>query len=85
MGLRPRRVIRRRRRRMRRRILLAGGMVAFGAHKMSEHQAREIEEHTGVPPEELEDEDLEAAMTDLGIPKQDLTAEDRAAGAGTEE
>jgi hypothetical protein len=85
MGLRPRRVIRRRRRRMRRRILLAGGMVAFGAHKMSERRAREIEEHTGVPPEELEDDDLEAAMTELGIPKEELTAEDRAAGAGTDE
>jgi hypothetical protein len=85
MGLRPRRVIRRRRRRMRRRILLAGGMVAFGAHKMSEHHAKQIEEHTGVPPEELEDEDLEAAMAELNIPKQELTAEDRAAGAGTDE
>ena len=52
---------------------------------MSERHAREIEEHTGVPPEELEDEDLEAAMTDLNIPKQELTEEDRAAGAGTDE
>ena len=83
--LRPRRMVRRRRRRARRRILLAGGMVAFGAHKMSQSQARQIEEHTGVPPEELEDEDLEAAMTDLGIPKQELTEEDRAAGAGADE
>jgi hypothetical protein len=85
MGLRPRRVVRRRRRRMRRRIVLAGGMVAFGAHKMSQSQAKQIEEHTGVPPEELEDEDLEGAMTDLDIPKHELTAEDRAAGAGTDE
>ena len=85
MGLRPRRVVRRRRRRARRRIMLAGGMVAFGAHKMSERHAREIEEHTGVPPEELEDGDLDAAMTELNIPKQELTEEDRAAGAGTDE
>ena len=83
--LRPRRVVRRRRRRARRRILLAGGMVAFGAHKMSQSQAKQIEEHTGVPPEELEDDDLDAAMTELNIPKQELTEEDRAAGAGTEE
>ena len=82
MGLRPRRVIRRRRRRARRRIMLAGGMVAFGVHKMSQSQAKQIEEHTGVPPEELEDEDLQAAMTELNIPKQELTDEDRAAGAG---
>ena len=85
MGLRPRRVIRRRRRRARRRIMLAGGMVAFGVHKMSQSQAKQIEEHTGVPPEELEDEDLQAAMTELNIPKQELTDEDRAAGAGTDE
>ena len=73
---------RRRRRVRRRRIRLVGGMVAFGAHKMSQSQAKKIEEHTGVPPEELEDEDLEAAMAELGIPKQELTDEDRAAGAG---
>ena len=73
---------RRRRRVARRRIALVGGMVAFGAHKMSESQAKQIQEHTGVPPEELEDEDLEAAMNELGIPKQELTDEDRAAGAG---
>ena len=85
MGLRPRRVIRRRRRRARRRIMLAGGMVAFGVHKMSQSQAKQIEEHTGVPPEELEDEDLAAAMTELNIPKQELTDEDRAAGAGTDD
>jgi hypothetical protein len=76
-------MVRRRRRRVaRRRIMLVGGMVAFGAHKMSQSQAQQIQEHTGVPPEELEDDDLEAAMVELGIPKQELTDEDRAAGAG---
>ena len=78
-------VARRRRRRVRRRrIALAGGMVAFGAHKMSESEAKQVEEHTGIPPEELEDDDLETAMAELNIPKQELTTEDRAAGAGTE-
>jgi hypothetical protein len=85
MGLRPRRMVRRRRRRARRRIMLAGGMVAFGAHKMSQSHAKQIEEHTGVPPEELEDDDLQAAMSELNIPQQELTAEDRAAGAGADE
>ena len=75
---------RRRRRVARRRIALVGGMVAFGAHKMSESQAKQIEEHTGVPPEELEDADLEAAMAELQIAPQGLTDEDRAAGAGEE-
>jgi len=64
--------------------VLVGGMVAFGAHKMSQHHAQQIEEHTGVPPEELEDDDLDAAMVELGIPKEELTDEDRAAGAGEE-
>ena len=76
---------RRRRRVARRRIALVGGLVAFGAHKMSESHAQQIQQHTGVPPEELEDDDLEAAMAELNIPKQELTAEDRAAGAGTDE
>ena len=65
--------------------MLAGGMVAFGAHKMSQSHAKQIEEHTGVPPEELEDDDLQAAMSELNIPQQELTAEDRAAGAGADE
>jgi hypothetical protein len=65
--------------------MLAGGMVAFGIHKMTQSQAQQIEQHTGVSPEDLEDEDLEAAMTELNIPKQELTDEDRAAGAGTDE
>ena len=63
-----RRARRRRRRIARRRIVLVGGMVAIGAKKMSESQAQQIEEHTGVPPEELEDEDLSEAMQELGIP-----------------
>ena len=62
--------------------MLVGGMVAFGAHKMTESQAKQIEDHTGVPPEDLEDDDLEAAIAELKIPTQELTDEDRAAGAG---
>jgi hypothetical protein len=65
--------------------MLAGGLVAFGVHKMTQSQAQQIEQHTGVPPEELEDADLEAAMAELNIPKQELTDEDRAAGAGADE
>ena len=63
-----RRARRRRRRQARRRIALVGGMVAVGVKKMSEAHAKQIEEHTGVPPEELEDEDLSEAMQELGIP-----------------
>jgi hypothetical protein len=63
-----RRARRRRRRMVRRRVVLVGGMVAIGAKKMSAAQAEQIEEHTGVPPEELEDDDLSEAMQELDIP-----------------
>lgn len=65
-----RRGMRRRRRRRRRRILLVGGLVAFGAYKMSKKDAQRIEEHTGTDPEEMTDEELEKAMAELNIEKQ---------------
>ncbi len=46
--------------------MLVGGMVAIGTKKMSAKNAQAIEEHTGMPPEELEDADLEEAMQELG-------------------
>lgn len=65
-----RRTGRRRRRRRRRRVLLVGGLVAFGAYKMSKSDAQKIEEHTGTSPEEMTDEELERAMAELNIEKQ---------------
>jgi hypothetical protein len=56
--------------------MLVGGMVAFGAHKMSQKDAKRIEEHTGVNPEELEDDELEQAMNELNIESQTVTPED---------
>jgi hypothetical protein len=58
---------------VRRRIALVGGMVAIGTKKMSDAHAKQIEEHTGVPPEELEDEDLAQAMQELQIPDVDAS------------
>lgn len=72
-----RRVRRRRRRRRRRRILLIGGLVAFGAYKMSTRDADRVKEHTGTDPEELSDEELEQAMDELGIEKQKRTSADQ--------
>jgi hypothetical protein len=69
------------RRRRRRRILLVGGLVAFGAYKMSTRDAKRVEEHTGVPPEEMTDEELEKAMDDLGVEKQMRSADDVEEGA----
>ncbi len=57
-------------------MLLVGGLVAFGAYKMSQKDADRIEEHTGVNPEELDDAELEQAMQELNIEKQLRTAED---------
>jgi len=57
----------------RRRIMLVGGMVAIGTKKMSAAHAKQIEEHTGVPPEELEDEDLAQAMQELGVPNEEAS------------
>ena len=62
--------MRQRRRRRRRRVLLVGGLVAFGAYKMSEKDADRIKEHTGTDPEEMTDEELEKAMDELNIEKQ---------------
>ena len=56
--------------------MLVGGLVAFGAHKMSQKDAERIEQHTGVNPEELEDAELEKAMKELGIADEPVTPED---------
>jgi len=61
--------------------MLVGGLVGFGAYKMSTRDADRVEEHTGIPPEELEDEDLEQAMDELGIEKQTITDADQEVGA----
>lgn len=70
---------RRRRRRRRRRVILAGGAVVWAGHKLSQKNAQKIEEHTGKPPDELSDEEVEAAMQELGIEEEELTEEDKAA------
>ncbi len=66
--------------------MLVGGLVAFGVHKMSQKDADRIEQHTGVNPEELEDDELQKAMMELGIADEkvtegDLAAADASAGA----
>ena len=51
-------------------MALVGGLVAFGAYKMSKRDADRIEEHTGKNPEDMSDQELEQAMNDLQIEKQ---------------
>lgn len=61
--------------------MLVGGLIGFGVYKMSKRDAQRVEEHTGMPPEDLEDADLEAAMNELGIEKQTVTEADQEEGA----
>jgi hypothetical protein len=57
-------------------MLLVGGLVAFGAYKMSKKNADRIQQDSGIPPEEMTDEELEASMEKLGIEKQYRDAND---------
>jgi hypothetical protein len=76
--------VRRTRRRRRRRILVGGavllavGGVAYGAIKLSQKDAERVEEHTGSSVEELSEEELVAAMEELGIQSIELTDDDKA-------
>ena len=59
-------------------VLLAVGGVAYGAVKLTQQDAQRIEEHTGESVEELSEEDLIAAMDELGIQSIELTDDDQA-------
>jgi hypothetical protein len=58
-------------------LLAVGGTAA--AVKLSQRDAQRIEEHTGGSVEELSEEELMAAMQELGIQSAALSAEDKAA------
>jgi hypothetical protein len=84
-----RRAMRRRvRRKVRRRRVVIGGAVVLAASagakavKLSQQDAQKIEEATGMPPEDLEDQDLQEAMAELNIQSQPVTPDDEAALAG---
>lgn len=64
--------------------MLVGGLIGFGVYKMSQRDADRIQQHTGLPPEDLEDADLEQAMDELGIEKQRITEADQEQGAGAQ-
>jgi hypothetical protein len=67
---------RRMRRRMRRRLVIGGAVVlAVGtsAVKMSQKEVQQVEQHTGQKAEDLSEEQLDAAMSDLGIEGQEPT------------
>jgi hypothetical protein len=58
-------------------LLTVGGAAA--AVKLSQRDAQRIEEHTGGSVEELSEEELVAAMQELGIQSAELSADDKAA------
>lgn len=74
-----RRMIHRIRRRMVRRTIMMGGMMVLAASgtaaaiKLSQQDAQRIQQHTGLAPQELEDQDLEQAIQELNIHPQPLT------------
>lgn len=81
-GARGRRTVRRRRRVRRRRVMLVGGLVGFGVYKMSTKDAQRVEQKSGIPPEEMTDEELAQTMDELGIQKQTIDATDKEASSG---
>ena len=60
-------------------MLLAAGGAAYAGVKLAQKDADRIEEYTGVPPEELSDEDLQGAMDELGIQSMEMDEQDYAA------
>jgi len=67
----------------RRRSILSGGfsllLVGGAAYKIGQAQAQQIQRHTGRPPEDLSQEELEKAMDELNIESQELNSQDMAA------
>jgi hypothetical protein len=79
------RLVHRARRRAKRRRLIVGSAVVFmigGAYsssKLSQQEVQQVEQHTDKSAEDLTEEEMEAALDDLGIQDQELTDKDEAA------
>lgn len=72
---------RRMRRRMRRRLVIGGAVllaVGFSATKLSKSEVQQVEQHTGMKAEDLSEEQLDAAMEELGIEGQEPTDQEMA-------
>lgn len=64
--------------------LLILGATAGVAYKLGKNDAQRIQEYTGVPPDQLSEEDLQAAMQDLDIQSQPMDEADRQELAGAQ-
>jgi hypothetical protein len=63
-------------RRIRRRMVVAGAVISavgMRAVKMTQIDVRQVEQHTGMKAEDLSEEQLDAAMNDLGLEGQEPT------------
>jgi hypothetical protein len=58
--------------------MLIVGATAGVAYKLGKSQAQQIQEYTGLPPDQLSEEDLQAAMQDLEIQSEPLDQQDMA-------
>jgi hypothetical protein len=57
-------------------MVVAGGVIiaaGMSAVKMSQSEVQQVEQHTGAKVEDLTEEQLDAAMSDLGIEGQEPT------------
>ena len=59
-------------------VLLAVGAATYGAVKLSQNDAQRVEKHTGTSAEELTEDELVAAMQELGIQSIELDENDKA-------
>lgn len=58
--------------------VLAVGGAAYAGYKLANRDVKKIEQHTGKSADDLTEEELVAAMEDLGIQKIELTDDDQA-------
>ncbi len=56
-------------------MLLVGG----AAYKLGQNSVKQIEDYTGKPADQLSEQELEAAMDQLGIQEEEITDADMAA------
>ena len=60
-------------------MLVAGAVilaVGTSATKMSQSEVQQVEQHTGMKAEDLSEEQLDAAMSELGIEGQEPTEQE---------
>ena len=57
-------------------MVIAG--VGYGAYKLAQPQAEQVEAHTGKKLEDMDENEMESALDDLGIEAEEPTDEEMA-------